>query len=224
MNPATGQTIQIFEELTDREIEASLDLAHKAFRQYRRTSFSDRAQWMTRAAEILESEKVEFGRLMTAEMGKPLKAAIDENRQMRHGGAGVLCGEIPNRILSDQAIATSATHSYVRFQPIGPILAVMPWNFPFWQVFRFIAPTLMAGNVGLLKHASNVPQCAIEIENIMRRAGFPEGAFQTLLIGSKQVARVLHRRSQVAATTSHQQRPQLVEKLPKPSRVSRSRK
>jgi succinate-semialdehyde dehydrogenase/glutarate-semialdehyde dehydrogenase len=198
VNPATGETIRIFEELTDRDIEASLDLAHRAFRQYRRTSFSDRAGWMTRAAEILESEKVEFGRMMTAEMGKPLKAAIDEAAKC--ATACRYYAENAERILSDQAIATSATRSYLRFQPIGPILAIMPWNFPFWQVFRFIAPTLMAGNVGLLKHASNVPQCAVEIENIVRRAGFPEGAFQTLLIGSKQVARVLNDERIAAAT------------------------
>jgi len=198
VNPATGETIQVFPELTDSEIEASLDLAHQAFRQYRRTSFSDRARWMTRAAEILETEKAEFGRLMTAEMGKPLKAAIDEAAKC--ATACRYYAENAERILSDQAIATSATRSYVRFQPIGPILAVMPWNFPFWQVFRFIAPTLMAGNVGLLKHASNVPQCAVEIEKIVRRAGFPEGVFQTLLIGSKKVARVLNDDRVAAAT------------------------
>ena len=136
---------------------------------------------MLRAAEILENDKHEFARMMTLEMGKPIKGAIGEAEK-----CAWVCRyyqRLPSDHLKDLIVETDATRSYVRFQPLGPVLAVMPWNFPFWQVFRFAAPALMAGNVGLLKHASNVPQCALAIEDICRRAGFPEGAFQTLLIG-----------------------------------------
>ena len=153
---------------------------------------------MTRAAEILENEKQEFGKLMTIEMGKPIKAAISEAEK-----CAWVCryyAENAERHLSDQVVKTDAKQSFVRFQPLGPVLAVMPWNFPFWQVFRFAAPALMAGNVGLLKHASNVPQCALAIEDIFRRAGFPEGAFQTLLIGSAKVEDILNDERVVAAT------------------------
>jgi succinate-semialdehyde dehydrogenase / glutarate-semialdehyde dehydrogenase len=144
---------------------------------------------MTRAAEILEGEKESFGRLMTQEMGKPLRAALEEAAKCATGCR--YYAENAERFLADEGVETSATRSYVRYQPLGPILAIMPWNFPFWQVFRFAAPALMAGNVGLLKHASNVPQCALAVEEIFRRAGFPEGCFQTLLIGSDRVPRVL---------------------------------
>jgi succinate-semialdehyde dehydrogenase/glutarate-semialdehyde dehydrogenase len=153
---------------------------------------------MTRMGEILDSEKSEFARLMTTEMGKPWKAAVDEAAKC--ATACRYYAENTARILADTEIATNATRSYVHCQPMGPILAVMPWNFPFWQVFRFVAPALMAGNVGLLKHASNVPQCALAIEEIVGRAGFPAGVFQTLLIGSAQVARVLEDPRIVAAT------------------------
>ncbi|HEY8411139.1 MAG TPA: NAD-dependent succinate-semialdehyde dehydrogenase, partial [Pyrinomonadaceae bacterium] len=168
------------------------------FETHRRTSFADRARAMTRAAEILEAEKQQFGKLMTLEMGKPLQAAVSEAEK-----CAWVCryyAENAERHLADQIVATNAKASYVKFQPLGPVLAVMPWNFPFWQVFRFAAPALMAGNVGLLKHASNVPQCALAIEEIFRRAGFPEGAFQTLLIGSDQVESILKDRRVVAAT------------------------
>ncbi len=153
---------------------------------------------MIRAAEILESEKHEFGKTMTIEMGKPLQAAIGEAEK-----CAWVCryyAENAERHLADEIVETNAKKSYVHFQPLGPVLAVMPWNFPFWQVFRFAAPALMAGNVGLLKHSSNVPQCALAIEEIFRRAGFPEGAFQTLLIGSQAVEGILKDRRVVAAT------------------------
>jgi succinate-semialdehyde dehydrogenase / glutarate-semialdehyde dehydrogenase len=159
---------------------------------------ASRARMMARAAEILESEKEEFGRLMTTEMGKPLRAAIEEAAKCAWGCR--FYAEKAAEFLADELIPTGATRSFVRYQPLGPVLAVMPWNFPFWQVFRFAAPALMAGNVCLLKHASNVPQCAIAIEEIFRRAGFPEGAFQTLLIGSDQVKRILDN-PRVAAVT-----------------------
>ncbi len=144
---------------------------------------------MMRAADILEARKEEYGRLMTTEMGKPLKAAIEEVKKCAAGCR--FYAETAERFLADEEIATSATRSFVRYQPLGAVLAVMPWNFPFWQVIRFAAPALMAGNVGLLKHSSNVPQCALAIEEVFRDAGFTEGAFQTLLIGSEKVGQVL---------------------------------
>ena len=153
---------------------------------------------MLRAAEILENEKKEFARLMTIEMGKPIQAAVQETEK-----CAWVCryyAEHAERHLADEIIETNATMSFVRFQPLGVVLAIMPWNFPFWQVFRFAAPALMAGNVGLLKHASNVPQCALAIEDIFRRAGFLDGAFQTLLIGSEEVQRVLEDPRVTAAT------------------------
>ena len=189
INPATGETLRVFEPLSTAKVEEKLQRAADTFREYRRTTFAQRAFMMTRAAEILESEKDNFGRLMTTEMGKTLKSAVEEALKCAWGCR--YYAETAERLLADEAIETTATRSYIHYQPIGPVLAVMPWNFPFWQVFRFAAPALMAGNVGLLKHASNVPQCALAVEEILRRAGFPEGAFQTLLIGSDQVARVL---------------------------------
>jgi succinate-semialdehyde dehydrogenase/glutarate-semialdehyde dehydrogenase len=198
INPSTGEVLQSFDELTAQQLEQKLQLAASTFQTYRHTTFVDRAPLMNRAAEILENEKQEFGRLMTLEMGKPLKAAVSETEK-----CALVCryyAENAERHLADLTVETNALQSYVRFQPIGPVLAVMPWNFPFWQVFRFAAPALMAGNVGLLKHASNVPQCALAIEDIFRRAGFPEGAFQTLLIGSSKVEGILKDPRVVAAT------------------------
>jgi len=198
VNPATGETLKTFEALTKNEVEEKLERAAETFASYRRTSFAEREPLMLRAAEILETEKHELGRLMTTEMGKPIKSARQEAEK-----CALVCryyAENAKRHLADEVIETNATRSFVRFQPLGPVLAVMPWNFPFWQVFRFAAPALMAGNVGLLKHASNVPQCALAIEDIFRRAGFPEAAFQTLLIGSDLVERVLEDKRVVAAT------------------------
>ncbi len=188
-NPATGETLKTFESLNDQQLEEKLQRAADTFRNYRRTSFTDRAQVMMRAAEILEHEKQEFARVMTLEMGKPIKAAVSEAEK-----CALVCryyAENAETHLAAEIVETNATNSFVRFQPLGAVLAVMPWNFPFWQVFRFAAPALMAGNVGLLKHASNVPQCALAIEDVFRRAGFPEGAFQTLLIGSETVQQVI---------------------------------
>jgi succinate-semialdehyde dehydrogenase/glutarate-semialdehyde dehydrogenase len=198
INPATGERLKAFEPMGEGAIEAKLRRAAETFASYRRTPFRDRAGWMTRAAEILEGEKESFGRLMTTEMGKPLKAAVQEAEKCARGCR--YYAENAERFMADEEVATKATRSFIRYQPIGPVLAVMPWNFPFWQVFRFAAPALMAGNVGLLKHASNVPQCALAIEAIFRRAGLPEGAFQTLLIGSDQVPRVLDDERVKAAT------------------------
>ncbi len=198
INPATGQVLRSFEPLSEGQIEAKLARAAETFRQYRHMPFAERAQRMRRAAEILETEKDRLGRLMTAEMGKPLKAAIAEAEKC--AWACRYYAENAERFLADEDVPTNAARSYIHYQPLGPILAVMPWNFPFWQVFRFAAPALMAGNVGLLKHASNVPQCALAIEDIFRRAGFPDGAFQTLLIGTEQVPRVLDDPRVAAAT------------------------
>src|SRR5437588_3067937 len=198
INPATGEILNSFDELSAQHIEESLTRAAIAFRNSRRTSIADRSSIMLRVAEILESEKNDFARLMTTEMGKPIKAAVQEAEK-----CAWVCryyAETAEKHLADQIVETNATKSYVRFQPLGVVLAVMPWNFPFWQVFRFAAPALMDGNVGLLKHASNVPQCALAIANIFSRAGFPDGAFQTLLIGANAVQAVLED-SRVAAAT-----------------------
>ncbi len=190
--------LKTFEALTAQQIEEKLQLAASAFQVHRRTSFADRASKMLRAAEILEKEKDECAHLMTLEMGKPLKAAVAEALKSATGCR--YYSENAEKFLADEIVETGARHSFIRYLPIGPVLAIMPWNFPFWQVFRFAAPALMAGNVGLLKHASNVPQCALKIEDILRRAGFAEGVFQTLLIGSGPVDGILNDSRVVAAT------------------------
>src|SRR5215213_4756228 len=198
INPTTGETLKTFDALTAAQIEEKLQLAADTFRTYRHTLMAARAAQMQRAAEILEADKQTLGKMMTAEMGKPIKAAIAEAEK-----CASVCryyAENAQHQLADQVVETNAQKSYVRFQPLGPVLAVMPWNFPFWQVFRFAAPALMAGNVGLLKHASNVPQCALAIEEIFTRAGFPKGAFQTLLIGSEAIEQILNDRRVMAAT------------------------
>jgi succinate-semialdehyde dehydrogenase/glutarate-semialdehyde dehydrogenase len=197
-NPATGELVRSFEALTADEIEGKLQLAAATFPRFRKLCFAERAKMMRKAGELLESEKEELARLMTLEMGKTFRSAVDE--AVKCAGACRYYADNAERFLADEVVETSATRSFVRYQPLGVILAVMPWNFPFWQVFRFIAPSLMAGNVGLLKHASNVPQCALKIEDIMRRAGFPEGAFQTLLIGSGAVEKIVADRRVAAAT------------------------
>jgi succinate-semialdehyde dehydrogenase / glutarate-semialdehyde dehydrogenase len=189
VNPATGEVLRTFEQLSDAQLEEKLQRAVNTFAEFRKTSFASRAILMSRAAEILETEKETFGRVMTLEMGKTFRSAVDEAAK-----CAVACryyAEHAEKFLADEPAAIPGTKSFVRYLPIGPILAVMPWNYPFWQVFRFIAPSLMAGNVGLLKHASNVPQSALLIEDILLRAGFPQGVFQTLLIGSAKVAKIL---------------------------------
>jgi succinate-semialdehyde dehydrogenase / glutarate-semialdehyde dehydrogenase len=188
VNPATGEEVRTFEALSEAEVDEKIQRAADTFREYRKTSLAERSEMMLRAAEILEDEAEEFGRLMTSEMGKTLAAATAEAKKCARGCR--YYAENAGRFLADEAAELDG-RAFVRYQPIGPILAVMPWNFPFWQVFRFAAPALMAGNVGLLKHASNVPQCALAIEDIIHRAGFPEGAFQTLLIRSDQVQPVI---------------------------------
>jgi succinate-semialdehyde dehydrogenase/glutarate-semialdehyde dehydrogenase len=189
VNPSTGETVNVFEPLTDEAISSRLALAQQAFEHHRQTAFGQRAEWLYRAAQLLIDEKERFGKIMTLEMGKPIAAAIAEVEK-----SAWVCryyAEHAETILADHVIETDASRSFVRYQPLGVILAVMPWNFPFWQVFRFAAPALMAGNVGVLKHASNVPQSALAIEEIFLRAGFPEGVFQTLLIGADKVAQII---------------------------------
>ncbi len=198
INPATGEVLRTFEALSDAKIEAKLALAAEAFPAFRSLPFAERSTMMRKAAEILETEKEDLGRLMTTEMGKTFRSAVDEAAKC--AWACRYYAENAERFLADEVVETGARRSYVHYQPLGVVLAVMPWNFPFWQVFRFIAPSLMAGNVGLLKHASNVPQCALKIEEILNRAGFPTGAFQTLLISSRQVEAVLADPRVAAAT------------------------
>jgi succinate-semialdehyde dehydrogenase/glutarate-semialdehyde dehydrogenase len=199
INPATGETLQTFEALTAGEVDAKLQRAADAFERHRRTPLAERAEKMRRAGEILDADKDRLARLMTTEMGKTLAAARAEAEKCawvcRH------YAEHAAAMLAPQTVDVGGSaRGEVHFLPIGAVLAVMPWNFPFWQVFRFAAPGLMAGNVGLLKHASNVPQCALAIEDVFRRAGFEEGVFQTLLVGSEAVAGMLDDDRVAAAT------------------------
>ncbi len=189
INPATGETLATFETLSPAGVSAALDRAVQAFQTWRQTSFAERARLLTKAANILEAESEWLGRVMTSEMGKPLRAGIDEALKCARGCR--YYADHAAEFVADEHVTTEAKASYVRYEPLGVILAVMPWNFPFWQVFRFAAPALMAGNVGVLKHASNVPQCAVAIEGIFHRAGYPEGVFQSLLIRSADVAPLL---------------------------------
>jgi succinate-semialdehyde dehydrogenase / glutarate-semialdehyde dehydrogenase len=204
INPATGKVLKTFEPLSCVQLQAKLALAASTFESFRKTSFADRARWMNKAADILDAEKESFAKIMTLEMGKTFKSAIDEAAKSATGCRYYAANA--ERFMADEIIETSATHSFVRYQPLGPILAIMPWNFPFWQVFRFVGPALMAGNVGLLKHASNVPQCALAIEDILLRAGFPEGVFQNLLLEIKDVDSILDDSRVQAATLTGSER------------------
>jgi succinate-semialdehyde dehydrogenase / glutarate-semialdehyde dehydrogenase len=198
VNPSTGEMVKSFEPLTDAQLEAKLQKAADTFQTYRHVPFAERARMMMKAADILDAEKEHYAKVMTTEMGKTYRSAVDEAAK-----CAWVCryyAENAEKFLADELVETSAKRSYIRYQPLGPVLAVMPWNFPFWQVLRFAAPALMAGNVGLLKHASIVPQSALLIEELFRRAGFPEGAFQTLLIGSQKVDKVLGDPRVMAAT------------------------
>jgi succinate-semialdehyde dehydrogenase/glutarate-semialdehyde dehydrogenase len=198
INPATGQTLKTFEALSDAQIDRKLGMAAEAFSKYRKSSFAERAKPMQRAAGILEAKKETFGRMMTTEMGKTFRSAVDE--AVKCAWVCRYYAENGEAFLADEVVNTPATRSYVRYQPLGAVLAVMPWNYPFWQVIRAAAPILTGGNVMLLKHASNVPQCALMIEELFREAGFPEGVFQTLLIGANKVEAVLADDRVVAAT------------------------
>jgi len=198
VNPATGEVFGRFEELADAELEQRLARAAETFRTWRKRPFADRAALMRRAGDVLEQKKDHWGRIMSEEMGKTLRSAVAEAEK-----CASVCryyAETAEGFLADEDAPSAATRSYRRYLPLGPVLAVMPWNFPFWQVFRFAAPALMAGNVGLLKHASNVPQSALAIEEVFRLAGFPEGCFQTLLVGSSRVAKIIEDERIVAVT------------------------
>ncbi|MER6133109.1 NADP-dependent succinic semialdehyde dehydrogenase [Streptomyces sp. NPDC001815] len=195
VNPATGETLKTYDALDAEEIEHRLATAEAAFRHHRTTSFAERARLLHRAADLLEGDAQDIGRIMTTEMGKPVKQARAEAAKCAK--AMRWYADHAEELLADEeggkadAEDSGASRVLVRYRPLGPVLAVMPWNFPLWQVIRFAAPALMAGNVGLLKHASNVPQTALYLEDLFRRAGYPEGCFQTLLIGSGAVEDVL---------------------------------
>ena len=198
INPATGKVSQSFMAMETDAINTCIDRAHRAFLTYRQTSFAQRAQWLRNLAKLLEEDCESLGEIATLEMGKPRAAAIAEVKK-----CALVCRHYADHgaaYLAEEAIATSASYSGIRYQPLGVVLAVMPWNYPFWQVMRFAAPALMAGNVGLLKHASNVPQVALKIEALIRAAGFPENVFQTLLIRADQVAQVIQDDRVKAAT------------------------
>ena len=189
VNPSTGDTIKTYDEMTPQQTAAAVAEAHEAWKAWRKVPFRERAVPMKKAAAILRQRKEEFATLMALEMGKPLKQGIAETEKSALG-----CDYYADHAeghLAPETIKTDASKSGVAFEPIGVVLAVMPWNFPFWQVFRFAAPALMAGNAGVLKHASNVPGCALAIEQVFVEAGFPRGVFRTLLIGSRQVKAVI---------------------------------
>jgi succinate-semialdehyde dehydrogenase/glutarate-semialdehyde dehydrogenase len=189
INPTTGEKLKEFQAHTDVEIEKALRQATAVFEKYRGEPFTKRAQLMMSAATLLEQEKAELGRTITLEMGKLFRDSVAEIEKCVRGCS--YYAENAERFLEDEPAQTAARRSYVHYEPMGPVLAIMPWNFPFWQVFRFAAPALMAGNVGILKHAGNVPQCALAIEQIFCRAGFEEGIFQTLLIEAEKVERLI---------------------------------
>ena len=189
LNPATGEVLASYDPISDQQAEAIIEAAHEQFKSWRRTTFEHRAELMRRCAELLRERKAQYGGLMTDEMGKVLREAEGEVEK-----CAWVCEYYADKaqsFLAEEPIQTEMSHSFVSYQPIGVVLAVMPWNFPFWQVFRFAAPALMAGNVGLLKHASNVCGCAMAIEEVLADAGFPRDCFRTLLLPSKQVERVI---------------------------------
>ncbi|WP_406290150.1 NADP-dependent succinic semialdehyde dehydrogenase [Streptomyces sp. NBC_00209] len=204
VNPANGETLRTFDALKDDEIEKRIAAADAAFRAYRTTTFAERARLLNRAADLLDEDQQDIARTMTLEMGKPVTAARAEAakcaKAMRWYAARaeeLLADEHPS---AADVKDSGAVRAYVRYRPLGPVLAVMPWNFPLWQVVRFAAPALMAGNTGLLKHASNVPQTALYLGDLFHRAGFPAGCFQTLLVGSQAVEGILRDRRVAAAT------------------------
>ncbi len=189
INPTTGERVKSFTALNEREIEDRVAAAHRASLSWRKSPLAQRVDVLRRAAELLEQRKLEYGRLMTLEMGKPLKAAIEEAAKCAVGCR--YYADHASAFLADDAVVAAGERSFIAYEPLGVVLAVMPWNFPFWQVIRFAAPAIAAGNVGLLKHASNVPQCALVLEQLFQEAGAPGGVFQSLLISSKAVGELL---------------------------------
>ncbi|MBC9727219.1 NADP-dependent succinic semialdehyde dehydrogenase [Streptomyces sp. TRM68367] len=204
VNPANGETVRTYEAMGEEEIERRLQLAEATFRTYRTTSFDERARLLRRAAELLDEDTEDVARMMTTEMGKPVRQARAEATKCAK--AMRWYAEHAEELLADEEPAeydvkdSGASRVRVRYRPLGPVLAVMPWNFPLWQVVRFAAPALMAGNVGLLKHASNVPQTALYLEDLLHRAGYPEGCFQTLLVPARTVDDILRDERVKAAT------------------------
>jgi succinate-semialdehyde dehydrogenase/glutarate-semialdehyde dehydrogenase len=191
-NPATGETLRTFEPHTRDQVEQALATAHATFEEWRLTTFAERAALMRRAADLLDEDNDAIARTMTLEMGKTLKSARAEAAKCAKGMRWY--ADNAEQLLADEPadpVAVGASDAFTRYAPLGIVLAVMPWNFPLWQVVRFAAPALMAGNVGLLKHASNVPQCALYLEDLFLRAGFPRGAFTTLLVGAREVEPIL---------------------------------
>ena len=189
INPASGKIEKTFSELTEIEVNELIEKAHDAFLKWRKTDFAARSQLMKNAAKILRDQKEHYGKILTFEMGKPITQAIAEVEK-----CAWVCdyyADNAERILEKEIVLTDASESFIRFDPIGVVLAVMPWNFPFWQVFRFAAPALMAGNVGVLKHASNVPMSGLAIEEIFTKAGFPQNVFKNLLVGSSLVKNII---------------------------------
>ena len=204
INPTTGKLLKTFEPLSDAQLDAKLQLASEAFSVFRKLSFSERAQKIVKVSALLDAEKETLARLMTTEMGKTFRSAVDEATKC--AWTCRFYAENAGSFLADEVVATPATRSFIRYQPLGPILAIMPWNYPFWQVFRFAAPALMAGNVVLLKHAPNVPQCALAIEDLFRRASFPDGAFQALIVDHEKVDGILEDSRVMAATLTGSER------------------
>src|SRR5436309_5110909 len=198
VNPATGRTVKTFDPHSEREVEDRVVRATRAAAKMREIPAPERARLVGRLAEVLTQRREELAKLMTLEMGKLHGAALAEVDKCATGCR--FYAENGPRFIADEPVQTDARRSFIRYQPLGVVLAVMPWNFPLWQVVRFAAPALAAGNVGLLKHASNVPQCALAMEDLVRESGFPEGAFQTLLIGSDKVAKILQDPRVAAAT------------------------
>ena len=189
INPATGEVLTTFEELNVDQVRAAISTSHKAWGEWSRTTVSERGRLLHRVATYLRENKPRFARLITLEMGKPIVEAEAEIEK-----CALTCdfyADNAERFLSEEPVKTNAAESYVAFEPLGVLLAIMPWNFPFWQVFRFATPALMAGNTALLKHASNVPQCSLAIEEVFREGGLPEGAFRSLLVRGDVVERII---------------------------------
>src|SRR2546430_2452031 len=210
INPATGELTKRFDSHTDGEIESALARAVCAFEKHRRSSFAERAVTLQHAAEILEKDREHLARIITTEMGKLLRGSIEEIEKCARGCR--FYAEHGEKFLAGQIVSSDAGRSYVRYEPLGAVLAIMPWNFPYWQVFRFAAPALMAGNVGLLKHASSGPQAAPSIEDIFRDAGFSQGCFQTLPIGTAQVTQAARGPRTMAATVTGRRRGRRVDR------------
>src|SRR2546428_2400576 len=189
VNPTTGEVLETFAETTPKEAERIIEDVHAAFLDWRRRPVQQRARAIGETARVLRAKKTAHARTMALEMGKPVAQGEAEVEKCAWGCE--YYAQHGEEFLAAQPRQTDARRSYVRFDPLGPVLAIMPWNFPFWQVFRFAAPALVAGNVGILKHASNVPRCALEIEQVFREAGLPEGVFRTVLVGPEAVGPVI---------------------------------